>query len=518
MRSLGIFSEQEMEQVTGLFARHGINYHLHSEMQGGLALALFEILVSDADWQRAAELWEFEPEPTVRVASSAVARDSQRYLEWAIIGALAIFALFLLRSAFSDPETSNRSMQFPARSLVRHFESSLEVSSALHKRSGVEKALLGWFGYGAISTESIHQAIVNYENFLSDPFDAAYSQHHLPLLQARLFILYAEAGNGYRVREMAPDVERFFPGLVGMLAVAYGYEDLRQTAGEEFDLDKIALEPGGNGAPHWVEDQIRLKYAKATGATDAYRKARIEIFLHRFDKLSSQYPAVMLSGFILLGSVGAILLWMLGGALPFNLHVASKEWGIMLPAFMLALSLVTGMDAVALVVFVSVIYYYRKEVGLTFGQLTSSDVLVAFAFGYLALQVASYCLSFLAYFYPQSSSWSDSVFETLIWGSRLEVSWMFCLIVVLGPLVEEFVYRGFLQPVVKRRLGAVGAILFTSFIFAAFHNYSLVGFLVIFSLGAICAVTYEKTGSLWSAYFIHLANNLIWFAFYMGAH
>jgi hypothetical protein len=66
---------------------------------------------------------------------------------------------------------------------------------------------------------------------------------------------------------------------------------------------------------------------------------------------------------------------------------------------------------------------------------------------------------------------------------------------VLAPLVEEFLFRGYFYPVLKRYFGASGSAVLTAVLFALLHANvaSLAGLLLL----ALCfTVAYELTGSL----------------------
>ena len=83
--------------------------------------------------------------------------------------------------------------------------------------------------------------------------------------------------------------------------------------------------------------------------------------------------------------------------------------------------------------------------------------------------------------------------------------------VVVAPLMEEVVFRGYLYPVLKRMGGAWLAALTVSLFFAAAHleGSYLPG---RFVLSLILIASYELTGSLWAPLGIHLLNNAFVFS------
>lgn len=78
------------------------------------------------------------------------------------------------------------------------------------------------------------------------------------------------------------------------------------------------------------------------------------------------------------------------------------------------------------------------------------------------------------------------------WRDRLSVVGM---ALVVAPLAEEFIFRGYLYGVGKRLFGPVPALVLTSLLFAAIHGH--IGSLPALFMLAVCFVAaYEKTGSL----------------------
>ncbi len=84
-----------------------------------------------------------------------------------------------------------------------------------------------------------------------------------------------------------------------------------------------------------------------------------------------------------------------------------------------------------------------------------------------------------------------------------------CVVAVLiGPIVEEVYFRGFMYPAFKRALGTWPAIIVSGVIFGVFH----VNPWLIFPtglMGVVMAYLYEKEGSLGAPFFLHALNNLV---------
>ncbi len=78
--------------------------------------------------------------------------------------------------------------------------------------------------------------------------------------------------------------------------------------------------------------------------------------------------------------------------------------------------------------------------------------------------------------------------------------------VIVAPICEEIVFRGYLYPASKKFAGPWVAAIFTALFFASAHG-SLVALLPLFIFGLVLAYAYEKTGSLWAPIAIHLCFN-----------
>ncbi len=88
--------------------------------------------------------------------------------------------------------------------------------------------------------------------------------------------------------------------------------------------------------------------------------------------------------------------------------------------------------------------------------------------------------------------------------------------VTLGPLCEEIVFRGFLQPLLVRSLGAAAGILLAALPFGLLHlqeyGYSWRHALLITMAGAAFGWMRQRTGSTRAAVVMHAAYNGVFFA------
>ncbi len=78
-------------------------------------------------------------------------------------------------------------------------------------------------------------------------------------------------------------------------------------------------------------------------------------------------------------------------------------------------------------------------------------------------------------------------------------------VVLFAPFFEEAFFRGFLFAGLEHsRLGAVGTVLLTSFVWASLHfQYNLIGMATIVILGLVLGTVRFKTHSLWPTILIH---------------
>ncbi len=89
-------------------------------------------------------------------------------------------------------------------------------------------------------------------------------------------------------------------------------------------------------------------------------------------------------------------------------------------------------------------------------------------------------------------------------------------IVLIGPFLEEFFFRGYAFRAFQQRFGPVWGVVLSGALFSVPHALSItegfLGLLVpIFFGGMILAYVYYRTGNLWSAVIAHAINNFIGF-------
>lgn len=88
----------------------------------------------------------------------------------------------------------------------------------------------------------------------------------------------------------------------------------------------------------------------------------------------------------------------------------------------------------------------------------------------------------------------------------LVVALMAIAAVIVAPVAEEVVFRGYLYPAAKHFCGPLGGILFSSLVFAAAHG-NIAAIAPLFLLAVLLCLVYEFTGSIWANISVHFLFN-----------
>jgi len=118
-----------------------------------------------------------------------------------------------------------------------------------------------------------------------------------------------------------------------------------------------------------------------------------------------------------------------------------------------------------------------------------------------------FALAILEHFLPIPK---DTPFEHLF--DRPRDAYLLSLIAVtLGPLMEELFFRGFMYPVVARRMGVIWGILLTALPFGLIHlpqyGWAWGAALVIFLVGVVCGAVRATTKSVAASFLVHAGYN-----------
>lgn len=87
-----------------------------------------------------------------------------------------------------------------------------------------------------------------------------------------------------------------------------------------------------------------------------------------------------------------------------------------------------------------------------------------------------------------------------------EFLWLFALGAIAAPVVEEFLFRGLLYPLLRGRLQIVAAVVVSAFIFAFLHFLvPLIPALLV--MGVVLAILTERYDSILPSVVVHALNN-----------
>ena len=151
-----------------------------------------------------------------------------------------------------------------------------------------------------------------------------------------------------------------------------------------------------------------------------------------------------------------------------------------------------------------------KEIGIDFSPRWI-HLLIA-PVGFVAYVFISYILTSLAMRTPfyETNSVQDIGFANLSQG--FEYILAFITLVIIAPVAEEILFRGYLLAKLRKHVPIWVAVLITSLLFAVVHLSFNVG-VDVFALSLVLCFLRIKTGSLWPSIILHMIKNGIAFYF-----
>ena len=215
------------------------------------------------------------------------------------------------------------------------------------------------------------------------------------------------------------------------------------------------------------------------------------------------------------------LLMMLAG-IPFFLRIVKQIFGLDLVetfgqnTILLSLSLVVNI-LTCLYIFNIVRIGYSMSVvslGLTIRNW-KSDVKTGMKHYLIVLPViiaSGFVVDFALRAFGIEPEQQDIINNVLSEDSLGVLAFMVFFGMLAAPIVEELIFRGFLQSAVRITCGKMQTVLTSGFIFALIHWNAHV-FLQIFVLGLLLAYLFEKTGSLVAPITVHICHNTVTLAF-----
>ena len=106
----------------------------------------------------------------------------------------------------------------------------------------------------------------------------------------------------------------------------------------------------------------------------------------------------------------------------------------------------------------------------------------------------------------QVPEWMSSVYS-----STRYLPCLFVTVIVIAPLVEELIFRGFVFAGIQARLGSFWAVIFATLPWTLLHlnQYQWYYLLTVLGLGLFISLARLKTGSLYVPLALHCLNNLM---------
>lgn len=152
----------------------------------------------------------------------------------------------------------------------------------------------------------------------------------------------------------------------------------------------------------------------------------------------------------------------------------------------------------------------RNELGLN-NLVTFSDIGLALAgfFSYLAF---SAILTALFSVFPWFNLTENQplLYSTLI--SPLNKVFAAIALVVVGPILEEVIYRGLIYGKLRKKHSLITSILIVSILFGFLHGQWNVG-VDVFALSVVACLMRETTGTIYAGIILHILKNTIAFYF-----
>lgn len=156
-------------------------------------------------------------------------------------------------------------------------------------------------------------------------------------------------------------------------------------------------------------------------------------------------------------------------------------------------------------------YSTRAELGLT-SSFTWTDIGLSVVGFVVYLFLAGFFTRLMSQIFP----WFDMTEIQNVGYSNLvtpidKLLAIFSLVIV-APIAEEAIFRGWLYGKLRAKLGIIYSILLTSLLFGIMHGQWNVG-VNVFAMSLVLCIMREITGTIYSGIFLHMLKNAV--AFYL---
>ncbi|MEX0668353.1 MAG: type II CAAX endopeptidase family protein [Candidatus Saccharimonadales bacterium] len=176
---------------------------------------------------------------------------------------------------------------------------------------------------------------------------------------------------------------------------------------------------------------------------------------------------------------------------------------------------------IAEVLAVTAVYLYVRNKGgswldlgfRSFNWLKAVGWIGVFTIGFLVL--ASVAVGIGEVLLPGVDFDQEQEISFLAARDSLEMILAFLALVVIAPISEETIFRGFLLPAFTKSIGVIWAVIMTSALFGLLHPP--IGAMIVISLFAVfLALAYIRLNSIWPAIILHSGKNLVAFMLIFG--
>lgn len=153
----------------------------------------------------------------------------------------------------------------------------------------------------------------------------------------------------------------------------------------------------------------------------------------------------------------------------------------------------------------------RDSLGLR-GSPTWTDILLS-PVGYIVSLLGAVAIVYVMQLILPVVNWSETQdvgFNNVV--SSMDRIITFVALVILAPLMEELIFRGYLYSRLRGKMSALPAIILVSVLFGAMHGQWNVG-IVVGVMSVVLCIAREMTGTIYAGILMHMIRNGI--AFYM---
>ncbi len=154
---------------------------------------------------------------------------------------------------------------------------------------------------------------------------------------------------------------------------------------------------------------------------------------------------------------------------------------------------------------------YRINVGWRRGELSVANSLLLVLIAFVGLSLLRIIYVMLVPEFEnlvQNSAGEQMITATVDAGFGLMTVLTYASIMFVAPVIEEIVFRGYVQNALSKKYNPVVGIIIASSIFAVIHM-NLAIFPVYFIMGLGFGVLFHRTQTLWSAIVLHMLNNIV---------